>query len=349
MTSMADSVAAPRPARSDALVRAHLWLTAALVAAIVVVGGATRLTESGLSITEWNLVTGVLPPLTEEGWLAEFEKYRRIPQFGAMNADMTLADFRVIYLWEWAHRLLGRVIGLVYLAGFALLLATRRVGGALAWKMAGIGALIGLQGAIGWWMVSSGLVDRVTVAPYRLGAHLTLACLIFAGLIWLARGLEDRAPAAAPRRVVATANALLVLVASQIYLGALVAGTRSGWAYQTWPLMDGGLWPAGMGALVPWWTNLFENMATTQFMHRMTAYLILAVAIWHAFDARRAPAAVRSGAIHVAGAVLVQAAIGVATLWSGMNIYVALAHQAWILAVIGAAVDHRARMRAAPG
>jgi cytochrome c oxidase assembly protein subunit 15 len=346
MTSMADSVAATRPARGHALVRAHLWLTAALVAAIVVVGGATRLTESGLSITEWNLVTGVLPPLTEAGWLAELEKYRRIPQYGAMNAGMSLDDFRVIYLWEWGHRLLGRVIGVVYLAGFALLLATRRIAGALAGKMAGIGGLIALQGAIGWWMVTSGLAERVTVAPYRLAVHLTLACAIFACLVALARSLEPRAPAAAPRAVVTAASALLALVFVQIFIGALVAGTRSGWAFHTWPLMDGGLWPDGMGALTPWWVNLFENMGTTQFMHRMMAYLILAVAVWHLVQVRRAAPAFRRGAAHLAGAVIVQAMIGVATLWSGMNIFVALGHQAWILAVILAAVDHRMGMRA---
>jgi cytochrome c oxidase assembly protein subunit 15 len=347
MTSMADSVAATRARDGGALVRAHLWLTAALVAAIVVVGGATRLTESGLSITEWNLVTGVLPPLTEAGWLAEFEKYRRIPQYSAMNAGMSLDDFRVIYLWEWGHRLLGRVIGVVYLAGFALLLATRRIGGALAWKMAGIGVLIALQGAVGWWMVTSGLAERVTVAPYRLGVHLTLACVVFACLVALARSLEARPPAAAPRRVVGAANALLALVFLQIFIGALVAGTRSGWAYQTWPLMDGGLWPGGMGALSPWWANFFENLATTQFMHRVTAYVVLAAAFWHLIQVRRAAPGHRSGAALVAGAVTVQAMIGVATLWSGMNIFVALGHQAWILAVIGAAVDHRMAMRAA--
>jgi cytochrome c oxidase assembly protein subunit 15 len=349
MTSLADSVRsspAPVAAASRALVRAWLLATAALVFLIVIVGGATRLTESGLSITEWEVVTGVLPPLTEAQWQAEFEKYRRIPQYQQVNRGMSLAEFQVIYLWEWGHRILGRVIGLVFLGGFLWFLATRKLDRTLAWKTFGIGCLIGLQGFIGWWMVSSGLVDRIAVAPYRLATHLTLACVIFACLVWLARDLASPRVAAAdvPASVSGASLALLVLLFAQIFLGGLVAGSRAGYVYQTWPLIDGGLWPAGMLVMEPWWKNLFENTATTQFVHRTMAYLILGVAAWHAFDATRRlgaanPVARRARLLFAV--LLVQGVIGVATLLTGMNILVALAHQAWIVPVLFVALVHR--------
>jgi cytochrome c oxidase assembly protein subunit 15 len=348
MASISDSVASsPRlVAGTPALVRAHLLLVAALVVVIIMVGGATRLTESGLSITEWNLVTGILPPLSEAGWLAEFEKYRRIPQYLEVNRGMSLAEFQTIYLWEWGHRLLGRVIGLVYLAGFVFFLATGRLDRRLGLRMFGIGVMIGMQGVVGWFMVASGLSERVTVAPYMLGAHLTLACLVLAALVWLAL---DLAPASRPRTISPAAGrgalVLLLLVIAQIYLGALVAGTRSGTVYQTWPLMDGGLWPNGMDAFTPWWRNLFENTGTTQFVHRTMAYLILAVALWHALALRGEDAATARGAMLLLVAIVAQAAIGVATLWSGMHIGVALAHQGGMVVVLLLALTHRYRTR----
>jgi cytochrome c oxidase assembly protein subunit 15 len=327
-----------------AAVRWHLGLTALLVFAIVVVGGATRLTESGLSITEWNLVMGVLPPFSEAAWLAEFDRYKQIPQYQQMNRGMSLADFQVIYLWEWGHRLLGRVIGAVFLIGFLAFAAMRMLDRVITWKMLGIGALIGLQGAIGWWMVASGLVDRVTVAPYRLATHLTLACLIFASLVWLRRDLNPRVvpPPAVPARIAVTATALVLVIFVQIYLGGLVAGTRSGYAYQTWPLMDGAFVPAGLWIMEPWWKNLFESTVTTQFFHRLTAYGVLLLALLHAADARRhADAATARRAAILLGALIVQACIGIATLWSGMTLLVALAHQAWIVPVLALALWHR--------
>lgn len=349
MTSMAEGVVSSPPRdlspTARAAVRAHLIVTALLVFAIVVVGGATRLTESGLSITEWNVVMGILPPLSHAEWLSEFEKYKLIPQYQQVNRGMSLADFQVIYWWEWGHRVLGRVIGLVFLGGFLAFVAARMLDRRLTWKMLGIGALIGVQGGIGWWMVASGLVDRTTVAPYRLATHLTIACLIFAALVWLARDLAPRrVPAAAvPQRVVITSGVLLALLFVQIYLGGLVAGTRSGYAYQTWPLMDGSFVPGGMWMLEPWWKNLFESTATTQFFHRLTAYALLGLAAWHVWDVRRSAAdpAVERRAVLVAGALLIQAIIGVATLWSGMTLLVALSHQAWIVPTLALVLVHR--------
>lgn len=351
MTSMADeSARAPGAGagvsvRDRVIVQAWLLVVAALVFAIIIVGGATRLTESGLSITEWEVVTGTLPPLTTEQWLIEFEKYRQIPQYQQVNRGMSLAAFQTIYLWEWGHRLLGRVIGIAFLIPFLVLVIFRRLDRSLAWKLFGIGLLIGLQGVIGWWMVTSGLVDRIAVAPYRLAVHLTLACVIFVALLWLALDLSSRRapPAEAPPAIHRMAFALLVLVFLQIYVGGLVAGTRSGYVYQTWPLIDGWLWPGGMFAIEPWWKNLFENTGTTQFVHRTLAYVLMALALWHLVDVRSAvqDAAVRRRALFVAAAILIQAAIGIATLLSGMHILVALAHQGWIVAVLAALVLHR--------
>jgi len=348
MTSRAEGVAPSRAVPEEhggrAAVRAWLFATAFLVFAIVVVGGATRLTESGLAITEWEVVTGILPPLTEAQWQAEFEKYRQIPQYREINRGMSLAAFQTIYLWEWGHRLLGRVIGLVFLAGLATFWALGRLTRPLAWKLLGIGALIGLQGAIGWWMVTSGLVDRVAVAPYRLAVHLTLACIIFALLMWVAWSLKPRPfRVEVPRTLARSATILIALIFFQIFLGALVAGTRAGHVYQTWPLIDGGLWPSGMFVMSPWWKNLFENTGFVQFAHRMTAYAILAFALWHVVEAgaRVADPEVRRRAVMLAAALLVQAAIGIATLLTGMRLEVALAHQAWIVPVIALALRHR--------
>jgi cytochrome c oxidase assembly protein subunit 15 len=349
MTSAVDeTVPAPGAgmrAQDRVIVRAWLLVVAALVFAIIVVGGATRLTESGLSITEWEVVTGILPPLSAEQWLVEFEKYRQIPQYLQVNRGMSLAAFQTIYLWEWGHRLLGRIIGIAFLIPFLVLLVLRRLDRALAWKLFGIGLLIGVQGVVGWWMVTSGLVDRIAVAPYRLATHLTLACVIFVALLWVALDLAPRRepPAEAPPAIERMALVLLVLVFLQIYVGGLVAGTRSGYVYQTWPLIDGWLWPGGMFVVEPWWRNLFENTGTTQFLHRTLAYLLTALALWHALAARRTvqDPLVRRRAMVVAAALLVQAAIGVATLLTGMHILVALAHQAWIVPVLAVLVVHR--------
>src|SRR5499427_10602719 len=209
-------------------IRLWLYVVATLIFAMVVVGGATRLTESGLSITEWQPVTGVLPPLNEAQWQAEFQKYQAIPQYRQLNPGMSLADFKTIFWWEWAHRVIGRVIGMVFFVPFVWFLwrgwipPNRRTG---LWMTLALGAL---QGAIGWWMVASGLADRVEVSQYRLATHLLLACLIFVATLWTAQDLSERRLVAAPRRVIASAVTLMVLVLLQLYLGALVAGLRAG-------------------------------------------------------------------------------------------------------------------------
>ena len=235
----------------------RLWLytLAALVLVMVLVGGATRLTESGLSITEWQPVTGVLPPLNDTQWQAEFTKYRAIPQYRQLNAGMSLAEFKTIYWWEWAHRVIGRVIGVVFVVPFVWFLWRDwipRSQRAALWTILALG---GFQGAIGWWMVASGLVDRVEVSQYRLATHLVLACVIYAAIIWTAWRYDGEPwPAgstpAQPISVRAGAFGPLALLLLQIYFGALVAGLRAGYAFNTWPLIDGGLVPQGTAAVL---------------------------------------------------------------------------------------------------
>lgn len=375
------SLAPARP-RADAAVRAWIVLLAALVVAMVAVGGATRLTGSGLSITEWRPVTGAIPPLNDAAWSAEFEKYRAIPQYELVNKGMSLAEFKVIYAWEWGHRQLGRLIGLVFALPLAWFWWRGRISGRLALVMVGIGALGGLQGAVGWIMVHSGLQPGMTaVAPVKLMLHLTLASVIFASLVWVAAGLTPRpsdragesreggprrasdargANAPAPGRLSRTplsgsppqgesardrsgsrgAGLLLALVLLQIALGALVAGSRAGLTYNTWPLMDGELVPS-LGALFvvsPWIENFVDNVTLVQFNHRLVAYLLIAAAVLHALALRGTPAFARARAL--AGLVLAQAALGVVTLLLVVPLWAGLAHQVFAMAVLGMAAAH---------
>src|SRR5215471_10166352 len=278
----------------NAAVRWWLIGVAALIALMVLVGGATRLTESGLSIVEWKPVTGTLPPLTSAQWQEAFEGYKKIPQYRELNAGMTLAEFKTIFWWEWSHRLLGRFIGVAYLLPFLYFLWRGALGAGLKrrlWLIFGLGAV---QGAVGWWMVASGLTQRTEVSQYRLAAHLILALVIFAAIVWTVRRMRVRPQLAVAPRLKLFSQILLGLTFLQIYFGALVAGLRAGRAYNTWPDIDGAFIPSA-GRLffeTPWWRNLFDNVLTVQFEHRMTAYLLLALAIWHAIDAVRARAAV---------------------------------------------------------
>ena len=343
MASVADSAGGiARSTAEGRLVTAWLSVVAALVFAIVIVGGATRLTESGLSITEWELVTGILPPLSEAAWLAEFEKYRQIPQYQALHRGFSLAEFQTIYLWEWGHRLLGRVIGAAMALPFFAFLIARRLDADLALKTFGITCLVGLQGAIGWWMVSSGLEVRIRVAPYRLATHLTIAVLIFSALWWLILARTTAKRISVPRRLTATATALIVLTLIQTFLGGLVAGSRAGWSYNTWPLMDGWLWPSGMLVMQPWWANFAENTGTVQFVHRTAAYALLALAFWHMIDCRRtSPGVVGQSALIAAHLLLLQAVIGIATVLTVVWMPVALLHQAGIIVVMAGLLWHR--------
>lgn len=332
------------------IIRLWLIVVAALVFATVVVGGATRLTESGLSIVEWKPVTGTIPPLSEAAWQAEFDKYKTIPQFQKLNSSMTLSEFKVIFWWEWGHRLLGRTIGAVFLLPFLWFLWRGWIEPGLRGRLWGIFALGGLQGAIGWWMVASGLVHRTDVSQYRLAIHLTLACVIFAAVVWTARRLAPCGAAAvdAPRRLRVGAGVLVALVLLQIYLGALVAGLDAGLTYNTWPLMDGRLVPAAaeLMLLEPAWRNLFENVLTVQFIHRLFAYVLWIAAVLHAADALRSEPgrAAATGAVALAAAVTLQAAIGILTLLYMVPISLALLHQGAAVIVLAIAVIHAERL-----
>jgi len=337
----------PKLADSQRAVRAWLFSVAALIAIMVLVGGATRLTESGLSIVEWKPVTGTLPPLDQAQWEQAFEAYRQIPQYRQLNAGMTLSEFKTIFWWEWSHRLLGRVIGVVYLLPFLYFLWRGGMGSELKrrlWLIFGLGAL---QGAVGWWMVASGLSERIEVSQYRLATHLVLALLIFAAVVWTLRRLSERPSLVVSLRLKITSAALLVLTFAQLYLGALVAGLRAGLIYNTWPDIDGAFIPSGARLWFeqPWWRNLFENTLTVQFEHRMTAYALFAIALLHAFDAivSRAGAAAR-GALWLAAAVTLQALLGILTLINQVPLAFALSHQAVAILVLTLAVLQAERL-----
>jgi len=329
-------------------VRWWLFSVAALIAIMVLVGGATRLTESGLSIVEWKPVTGTLPPLTDAQWADAFEGYKAIPQYRELNAGMSLGEFKTIFWWEWSHRLLGRVIGAVYLLPFLLFLWRGLLGPELKrrlWVIFGLGAL---QGAVGWWMVASGLTHRIEVSQYRLATHLVLALVIFAAIVWTLLRMAHRPQAAAASRLKITAVALLALTFLQIYFGALVAGLRAGRVYNTWPQIDGAFIPPSARLFFeePWWRNLFDNTLTVQFEHRMTAYALLALALLHAFDAiaSRTGAAVVRGACWLAAAISLQAVLGILTLLHQVPIDLALTHQAVAIMVLTLAISQAERL-----
>jgi cytochrome c oxidase assembly protein subunit 15 len=331
-------------------VRWWLIVVAVLIVLMVLVGGATRLTESGLSIVEWKPVTGTLPPLTQEHWTQAFEAYQAIPQYRELNSGMSLDEFKTIFWWEWSHRLLGRVIGMVYLLPFLWFLWSGVLTSDLKkrlWAIFGLGAL---QGGVGWWMVASGLTQRVEVSQYRLATHLILALVIFAAIVWTLRRLRDRAPLPASARLRVTSVVLLALTFVQLYFGALVAGLRAGRVFNTWPEIDGALIPSASRLFFeqPWWRNLFDNTLTVQFEHRMTAYALFALAILHAADAvrSRAGSAAVNGALWLAAAMTLQAMLGILTLLHQVPIGLALAHQAVAILVLTLAILQVERLSA---
>jgi cytochrome c oxidase assembly protein subunit 15 len=329
------------PQRDRRLVRVWLYVVALMIVGIVVVGGATRLTHSGLSITEWKPVHGVIPPLNDGEWQEEFAKYKQIPEF-QLRTDMTLADFQGIFWWEWAHRLIGRLIGAVVLLPLILLWATRRIERALKPRLVAVVLLIGLQGAVGWWMVASGLSERTDVSQYRLATHLTLACIILAYVLWTARGLAPAyTPAARGTRL--AAGLIVALALLQIFLGGLVAGLDAGLTFNTWPRMDGAIVPSGLLLQEPWWRNLFENVATVQFDHRLGGYVLFSVTLLYALFASRTPQA--TGAQRLAFLVLLQATLGVLTLIHMVPLPLALMHQLGAVIVLSYAVTHARAMR----
>ncbi len=345
MAASGELAVSERPARSAGAVRAWLYLVALMIVAMVIVGGATRLTESGLSITEWQPIHGVVPPFSQAEWQEEFAKYKEIPQYQIINKGMTLAEFKTIYWWEWAHRVLGRLIGVVFFVPLVFFWATGRIPRALKAPLVVLFVLGGLQGAVGWWMVASGLVERTDVSQYRLAIHLTFACIILAYSVWLARGMSALPAKSARAGLRIGATVLLGLIFLQIFLGGLVAGLNAGLTYNTWPLMDGAFIPSGLFSEVPTWRNLFENVLTVQFDHRMAGYALLAFTILHAVQARGTNHG--STAMFLAGLVVLQAALGIATLLMVVPLHLALTHQLGAIIVLWVATVHLRRLAGA--
>lgn len=323
-------------------VRLWLYVVAAMIVAMVVVGGATRLTESGLSITEWKPVTGILPPMSEAQWQAEFDKYKTIPQYEILNKGMGLESFKTIFWWEWAHRLLGRVIGFVFLLPFLYFALRGLIRGALLGKCLVLFLLGGMQGAIGWWMVASGLTQRTSVSQYRLAIHLTMACIILAAVVYVGRSLRSARTLPTPSALRAGAWALVGLILLQIFAGGVVAGLDAGMSFNTWPLMDGTLIPAAdkLALLSPAWRNLFENVLTVQFTHRTIAYALWLLALLHAVHAGRTGGWAARQAWGLFGLVSAQAMLGILTLLLVVPIDLALAHQFGATLVLIAGTVH---------
>ena len=309
-----------------------LWAMAALVFCMVIVGGATRLTESGLSITEWKPLLGAIPPMNEADWQDAFTKYQAIPQYQILNKGMALADFKFIYWWEWSHRFLGRFIGVAFALPLLFFIATRRVEKVLWPRLILLFILGGLQGALGWYMVASGLVDRTDVSQYRLAAHLTLAIALFAAIVWTA--LQVSGVRGLPAKGKAIAIALIPLLFLQIAAGGFVAGLDAGHVSDTWPLMDGSLIPNGLGVMQPLWRNLFENALTVQFDHRLLAYLVVLLVAVQAIVSRTPSAWI------VFAAAFAQAALGIITVVTQVPLHAALTHQAGALVLLCLALWH---------
>jgi heme a synthase len=325
-----------------AMVRGWLYVILLMLVALVLVGGATRLTDSGLSITEWKPIHGVIPPLSDAEWQEEFQKYQQIPEYSQINQSMGLDEFKRIFWWEWAHRLLARGVGFVFALPLLFFWATGRVERGLSPKLVGLLLLGGLQGAVGWWMVASGLVERVDVSQYRLATHLTLACIIFVAIMVVARGLAPHSEPPADPATQRFAGFLVLAVLIQTFLGGLVAGLDAGMSYNTWPLMDGAVIPSDLLILEPAWRNFFENPKTVQFVHRAGGYAVFLLALWHMIATGRT----LRGTTHARRAVvlfhlvLIQAAIGIATLLMQMPLHWALLHQGFALIVLGFAAAH---------
>ena len=340
------TVSSPPLSRPDRrAVRIWLYALAALVVAMVALGGATRMTGSGLSITEWRPLTGAVPPLSASEWAAEFEKYRGTPQYRILNEGMGLEAFKTLYWWEWGHRLLGRFIGLFFFLPLAWFWWRGALDRRLGLGLLALGVVGGLQGAIGWIMVASGLEPGMTaVAPLKLALHLTTASLILAGLVWLAAGQRSDEIAPAPPRIRASALALPILVLAQIFLGGLVAGSHAGLAYNTWPTMNGDFVPPAemLFSVTPLIENFIDNLTLVQFNHRLLAYLVVLAALAHALDARLTmPGSSASRrAMGIAALALGQVALGIVTLLYAVPIGLGLAHQVFAMAVLVMATVH---------
>jgi cytochrome c oxidase assembly protein subunit 15 len=343
----APAVAGAGGERSRSAPRAvAVWLLVccALLFAMVVVGGVTRLTHSGLSITEWQPIVGTLPPLDEADWNAAFAKYQATPEYRLINRGMTLVAFQRIFWWEYFHRLLGRAIGVAFLLPLLWFAARRMIPAGLAPRLVGIFLLGALQGAMGWYMVQSGLVDDPRVSQLRLTAHLGLAFVIFGAMFWTALSLldVDARPQTRAALLARFANALVGVVFLTVLLGGLVAGIRAGFAYNTFPLMNGQLVPPEILMIDPWYANFWNNMATVQFDHRLIA-LVLAVLVplfwWRVIAAPEASPRARLGAHLLLAMLAVQIALGIATLLLVVPLPLAAAHQAGAVLTFAAVLN----------
>lgn len=322
-----------------ALLARWLWLVATLVIAMVVVGGVTRLTESGLSMTHWDPISGIVPPVTDAQWQAEFAGYKRIPQYAAFNTGMTLAGFKAIFFWEYLHRALARLMVTAFAAPLIWFALRRQIPAGYGVRLVAILALLCLQATVGWWMVESGFVDRVEVSHYRLAIHLLLGLATLGGLAWTALDLRalSRGPIAAPARLRLLPAAALLLLFVQIAWGALTAGLRAGYAFNTWPLMGDRLFPEGVPIARPLWSNAMDNPIVVQFIHRWLAFAAAAGLVTLAWRASRIGASGAARAVVLL--VFLQIALGVSTLMTGVALPIAVAHQANAALLLVAAVS----------
>ncbi len=343
------------PARHRRALRLWLGALAALIIAMILIGGATRLTDSGLSITEWQPILGAIPPLNEADWQKAFAAYQKIPEYTELKRGMSLDAFKTIYWWEWAHRLLGRLIGVAFFVPFVVFWIAGYIPRPLLPKLIGLFLLGGLQGAVGWYMVKSGLVERTDVSQYRLAAHFGIALLILGYTLWLLFGLgRERLPARtvphARSAVWVVRRLVLGLIVGQMLAGALVAGLDAGMGFNTWPLINGAFVPSGLGEASPWYLNPFENPLTVQFDHRMLGYAVvtasIAQALWLAV--RGASQTLIGSALTLGLFAILQATLGVWTLLLAVPIVLGLAHQAGAIAVFAAALYHLFLARQTP-
>ena len=345
-----DDVAAG-PDTASASVRTWLFCVSILVVAMITVGGATRLTGSGLSITQWQPIMGAIPPLSTADWLDAFAKYKEIPQYIQLNKGMSLDEFKAIFWWEWGHRFLGRLIGLAFALPLIYFWLRNKLSPELKPPLLALLALGFLQGFVGWFMVMSGLADRTSVSQYRLALHLTMAFLLLAGLVSLTvsnRSPANLSPIAAIRLATGSraqrsaAYFITGLILLQVIAGAFVAGLKAGLTYNTWPLMDGRIIPSGLGSMEPWYLNLFENITTVQFDHRMLAYVIVAAVIWHAASIIRTAddERIRQSAWLLLATVLIQVMLGIWTLLWVVPLPLGLAHQGMAAILFVIAVRH---------
>ncbi len=338
MTAPDLSLATAQPNARPLAISRFLFAVASVVFAMVVVGGITRLTESGLSITEWNLVSGALPPLTQAQWSHEFDLYRQTSQFiqVAGPAGMTLSGFKAIFFWEWVHRLLGRILGLAFFAGILWFAVRRQIPRGYGWRLGALFVLGGLQGAVGWFMVVSGLESgRTEVSPYRLSAHLLMALFLFSALIWTALDLRDRK--ACPARLTGWGVFALATVTIQLLLGAWVAGFRAGYVSNSWPGMNGHFIPEGID-----WSHgigfaMTHDLYLLHFMHRWWAWVVVAVLVLFARRVKRIDGG-RPASIAIQAAFGLQVPLGILTVLSGIAIWLAVLHQATGALVLAATV-----------